>query len=80
MDDDASAAAERVALLDHRPQEPLAALEITAELDLPTLLVHGGNGSPVTDDAVERLRHLVPHATVTRIPAQPDTSSPETNR
>ncbi|GAB3491465.1 hypothetical protein GCM10027521_37630 [Amycolatopsis cihanbeyliensis] len=41
--------------------------QVTAELDLPVLLVRGGSGSPVTDDDVDRLLRLAPHATVTRI-------------
>jgi pimeloyl-ACP methyl ester carboxylesterase len=42
--------------------------QVSAELDLPVLLVRGGNGSPVTDDDADRLLRLVPHATVRRIP------------
>jgi pimeloyl-ACP methyl ester carboxylesterase len=41
--------------------------EITARLDLPILLVRGGDGSPVTDDDVDRLRRQAPHVVVTRI-------------
>nr|CEL12871.1 hypothetical protein [Kibdelosporangium sp. MJ126-NF4] len=41
--------------------------QITADLDLPILLVRGGT-SPVTDDDVEKLLHLAPHATVAHIP------------
>lgn len=39
-----------------------------AELDLPVLLVHGGNRSPITSDDVDRLLRLAPHATTTRVP------------
>ncbi len=41
---------------------------ITAELDLPVLLVHGDNGSAVTGEDIDGLLRLVPNATVTRIP------------
>lgn len=41
--------------------------QITAELDLPVLLVRGGE-SHVTRDDAEKLLRLAPHATVTRIP------------
>ncbi|GAA0251400.1 hypothetical protein GCM10010492_59710 [Saccharothrix mutabilis subsp. mutabilis] len=41
---------------------------ITAGLHLPVLLVRGDDGSSITDDDVERLRRLAPHATVARIP------------
>ena len=41
--------------------------QVTAELDLPVLLVRGGSGSPITGDDVEGLLRLAPHATVTRI-------------
>ncbi|MDH2390782.1 alpha/beta fold hydrolase [Streptomyces sp. HNM0663] len=41
--------------------------QITAELDLPVLLVRGGSGSPITGDDVDRLLRLAPHATVTRV-------------
>ncbi|MEV4319066.1 alpha/beta hydrolase [Actinocrispum sp. NPDC049592] len=42
--------------------------QITAELDLPVLLVHGDNGSAVTASDIDGLLRLIPHATVTRIP------------
>ncbi|MFB4299987.1 alpha/beta fold hydrolase [Actinomadura sp. NTSP31] len=38
---------------------------ITAELDVPVLLVRGGSGSAVTDGDVDRFLRLAPHATVT---------------
>jgi pimeloyl-ACP methyl ester carboxylesterase len=41
---------------------------IVSELDVPVLLVRGGHGSPVTDEDVDRLARLAPHATVTRVP------------
>ncbi len=41
--------------------------EITARLDLPILLVRGSDGSPVTDDDVDRLLRRAPQAAVTRI-------------
>ncbi len=41
--------------------------QVTAELDLPVLLVRGGSGSPITVDDVDQLLRLAPHATVTRI-------------
>ncbi|MDQ7809460.1 alpha/beta fold hydrolase [Amycolatopsis sp. A133] len=41
--------------------------QVTAQLDLPVLLVRGGSGSPVTDDDADRLLRLAPHAAVTRI-------------
>ncbi len=40
---------------------------ITADLDLPILLVRGDHGSPLIDDDVDGLLHLAPQATVTRI-------------
>ncbi|WP_433714985.1 alpha/beta fold hydrolase [Nocardia sp. CA-084685] len=40
---------------------------ITADLDLPVLLVRGGSESPVTDDQVDGLVRLAPHATVARV-------------
>ncbi|GAA2136998.1 alpha/beta fold hydrolase [Actinomadura napierensis] len=40
---------------------------ITAELDLPVLLVRGSSGSAVTDGDVDRFLRLAPHATVTRV-------------
>lgn len=40
--------------------------QITAELDLPVLLVHS-SGSPITGDDVDQLLRLAPHTTVTRI-------------
>lgn len=42
--------------------------QITAGLDIPILLVRGGNGSPMTDDDVDQLLRLAPHAKVVRIP------------
>jgi hypothetical protein len=42
--------------------------QIIADLDLPVLLVRGGGDSPVTDDDVENLLNLAPHATVAHIP------------
>ncbi|MFD0689149.1 alpha/beta fold hydrolase [Actinomadura fibrosa] len=41
--------------------------QATADLRMPVLLVRGGSRSPITDDDVDRLLRLVPHATVTRI-------------
>ncbi len=41
--------------------------QITAELDLPVLLVRGGSGSAVTAGDVDQLLHLAPQATVIRI-------------
>lgn len=41
--------------------------QIATELALPVLLVRGGR-SPLTDEDVDGLLHLVPHATVTGIP------------
>lgn len=44
--------------------------QITADLDLPVLLVRGGD-SPITDDDVEKFLHLIPHTAnivVTHIP------------
>lgn len=41
--------------------------QVTAELDLPVLLVRGG-ASPLTDDDVDGLLRLAPQTTVTRIP------------
>jgi pimeloyl-ACP methyl ester carboxylesterase len=41
--------------------------QVTAELDLPVLVVRGGRGSPLTGDDVDQLLRLAPHATVTRI-------------
>ncbi|MDK9499282.1 alpha/beta hydrolase [Streptomyces katrae] len=38
--------------------------QVTAELDLPVLLVHGDNGSSLTDEDVSQLLHLAPHTTV----------------
>lgn len=41
--------------------------QVTAELDLPILLVRGGSGSPITGGDVDQLLRLAPHAAVTRI-------------
>jgi pimeloyl-ACP methyl ester carboxylesterase len=41
---------------------------IVAESDVPLLLVRGGNGSAITDDDVDRLPRIAPHATVTCVP------------
>ncbi|AEK41461.1 hydrolase/acyltransferase [Amycolatopsis mediterranei S699] len=41
--------------------------EVTARLDRPVLLVRGGDGSPVTDDDVDRLLRRAPHTAVTHI-------------
>ncbi|MFF4173537.1 alpha/beta fold hydrolase [Streptomyces sp. NPDC001744] len=38
--------------------------QVTAELDLPVLLVHGDHGSSLTDEDIEQLLRLAPHATV----------------
>ncbi|MGW2492139.1 alpha/beta fold hydrolase [Streptomyces sp. NPDC001606] len=38
--------------------------QVTAELDLPLLLVHGDNGSSLTDEDIDQLLHLAPHTTV----------------
>ncbi|GAA2810886.1 hypothetical protein GCM10010441_39410 [Kitasatospora paracochleata] len=38
--------------------------QVTAELDLPVLLVHGDNGSSLTDDDIDQLLRLAPHTTV----------------
>jgi pimeloyl-ACP methyl ester carboxylesterase len=42
---------------------------LMAALDLPILLVRGGASSPLTDDDADRLLRLVPHATVSCVPA-----------
>ncbi|WP_206788477.1 alpha/beta fold hydrolase [Amycolatopsis sp. MtRt-6] len=41
--------------------------QVTAQLDVPVLLVRGGRGSPVTDGDVDRLLRQAPHAAVARI-------------
>ncbi|MGA5821486.1 alpha/beta fold hydrolase [Kitasatospora sp. NPDC094028] len=38
--------------------------QVTAELDLPVLLVHGDNGSSLTDEDIDQLLRLAPHTTV----------------
>ncbi|RSS57822.1 alpha/beta fold hydrolase [Streptomyces sp. WAC07061] len=38
--------------------------QVTTELDLPLLLVHGDDGSSVTDEDIDQLLHLAPHTTV----------------
>ncbi|QTD95840.1 alpha/beta fold hydrolase [Streptomyces cyanogenus] len=38
--------------------------QVTAELDLPLLLIHGDNGSALTDEDLDQLLHLAPHTTV----------------
>ncbi|MFI0961013.1 alpha/beta fold hydrolase [Streptomyces sp. NPDC021080] len=38
--------------------------QVTAELDLPLLLVHGDNGSALTGEDIDQLLHLAPHTTV----------------
>ena len=38
--------------------------QVTAELTLPVLLVHGDNGSSVTAEDIDELLRLAPHTTV----------------
>ncbi|MER7849049.1 alpha/beta hydrolase [Kitasatospora sp. NPDC096077] len=38
--------------------------QVTAELALPILLVHGDHGSSLTDEDIDRLLRLAPHTTV----------------
>ncbi|MFF4364539.1 alpha/beta fold hydrolase [Streptomyces sp. NPDC001594] len=38
--------------------------QVTAELDLPVLLVHGDHGSSLTDEDIDQLLHLAPHTTI----------------
>ncbi|OBA42832.1 MULTISPECIES: alpha/beta fold hydrolase [Nocardia] len=42
--------------------------QITAQLDIPILLIRAGRGSSLTDVEADGLLQLAPHATVTRIP------------
>ncbi|MER6299812.1 alpha/beta hydrolase [Kitasatospora sp. NPDC001539] len=42
--------------------------QITAELDLPVLLVHGDNGSSLTGEDIDQLLRLAPHTAVRLIP------------